>query len=92
MEPIELKKVLPVVKIYSKYFADKTLNIERAVPGLSFGDYPAGNTIKFDKDGFAEVNPTQFDSIDENTAYNLYVVKLEEYDKEFTHVIYPEAE
>lgn len=75
-------KTLPVVKLFSKYFAGRQISVERAET-QKFGDYPHGVKVRFAADGFAEANPEQALLIELNPAYDPFVIRIDEYEKEY---------
>lgn len=87
---MELKETRPVIKVVSKYFAGKQINVERGLTA-HFGDAPAGTSIFFGKDGFAEINPEQLALIEANTSYSPFVTAVDAYDKEYKHEVPDEA-
>lgn len=88
----EIVRELPVVRLQSKYFAGKAINLPHVeYQGERFADYPAGAIVRFDADGIAVVNPAQADEILANTSYNPFVVEVGRDVEEFTLEVPDEA-
>ncbi len=93
MEQVPLTRNLPVVPLTSVYFAGRSISLPHTENTVArFGDYPAGNVVRFNDDGEAFVNPEQAAAIAEDTmSYAPFVSQGEGFMADFTIMVDPDT-